>query len=117
MNDPAAALALPNRASAGLWSLASRRFRRDRVGTWSLAVVVVFVAISIAAGLGLVAHDWEKEVGVSYAPPTFMGSDAAAPAIEALKIESPATPEERTIDRSEERRVGKEGRARWSPDQ
>src|SRR3954463_10137617 len=98
MNDAAAALALADRASAGLGSLASRRFRRDRVGAWSLAVVVVFVAVSIAAGIGLVAHDWEKEVGVSYAPPTFIGSDAAAPAMEALKIESPATPEERTIE-------------------
>jgi peptide/nickel transport system permease protein len=46
------------------------------VGVASLAIVVFFVALMLASGTGLVAADWEKEVGVSSAPPAFMGSDA-----------------------------------------
>ena len=79
MSAAEATLPAIDRASVGLWGLAARRFRRDRVGTASLAVVLVFVLASIAAGLGLVAGDWEKEVGVSYAPPSFLGRDAGVP--------------------------------------
>jgi peptide/nickel transport system permease protein len=33
----------------------------------------------LASWLGLVARDWSAEVGVSYAPPTFLAGDAVAP--------------------------------------
>jgi peptide/nickel transport system permease protein len=65
-------------ASAGLWTLAWRRFRRDRVGVASLAVVIVFVAVTIASFFGLVAADWDSEVAVSYAPATLFGGRRAA---------------------------------------
>ena len=57
--------------SPGLWTLAWRRFCRDRVGLASFLVVLVFFGLMLASGLGLVAADWSKEVGVFYAPPTF----------------------------------------------
>ncbi len=65
--------------SPGLWALAWRRLRGDRVAMASLAVVAIFVAVMLASWLGLVARDWSDEVGVSYAPPTFLAGDAVAP--------------------------------------
>jgi ABC-type dipeptide/oligopeptide/nickel transport system permease subunit len=65
--------------SPGLWVLAWRRFRRDRVGVVSLAVVLLFVALALASAVGLVAADWQREAGVSYAPPSLLGADRATP--------------------------------------
>lgn len=55
--------------------LAWRRFGRDRVGVVSFAIVVVFLALTLASAIGLVAADWGHEAGVSYAPPGFMGPE------------------------------------------
>jgi len=63
--------------SPGLWTLAWRRFCRDRVGLASFAVVVFFFALMVASGLRLVAADWSTEAGVFYAPPTFVGPKSA----------------------------------------
>lgn len=57
--------------SAGLWLLAWRRLRRDRVAMVSLAVVIAFLIMMIAAATGLIAKHWAAEVAVSYAPPAF----------------------------------------------
>lgn len=56
-----------------LWSLAWRRFRSDAVGMASLAVVAAFLALMLLSALGVIARDWSEEVGVSYAPPAFVG--------------------------------------------
>jgi len=73
----AAALAIGARRaeSPGLWTLAWRRFCRDRVGLVSFLIVVFFFGLMAASGLRLIAADWSKEVGVNYAPPTFMGPE------------------------------------------
>ena len=63
--------------SPGLWTLAWRRFCRDRVGLASFLIVVFFFALMAASGVHLIASDWSKEVGVNYAPPTFMGPEIA----------------------------------------
>jgi peptide/nickel transport system permease protein len=57
--------------------LAWLRFCGDRVGLVSLAVVVIYFAIVAVSRFGWIAGDWSKEVGVSYAPPSVMGPDAA----------------------------------------
>lgn len=67
--------------SAGLWTLAWRRLRADRVAMAALAVVAGFLLLVLLSGAGLVAGDWEDEVGVNYAPPTFVGADATARAL------------------------------------
>ncbi|MEO8443026.1 MAG: ABC transporter permease [Betaproteobacteria bacterium] len=78
MSAPALAGASAQRAeSPGLWLLAWRRFCRDRVGVVSFAVAAFFFGLMIASGLHLVADDWAEEAGVNYAPPTFIGPDAA----------------------------------------
>src|SRR5258708_35706692 len=65
--------AIARAESPGLWVLAWRRFCRDRLGLVAFVVVVFFFALMVASGLGLIAADWSKEVGVSDAPPTFIG--------------------------------------------
>jgi peptide/nickel transport system permease protein len=62
--------------SEGVWHAAWRRLRADRVGLSSLIVVAAFLALIAASALGLVAGDWQREVGVANAPPTFMGPAA-----------------------------------------
>jgi peptide/nickel transport system permease protein len=74
MNDAATPLAV---RSPGLWTLAWRRLAADRVAMGSLAVVVLFLLSVLLAATGLVAADWEDEVAVNYAPPTFAGPDPA----------------------------------------
>jgi peptide/nickel transport system permease protein len=59
-------------ASPGLWALAWRRLRQDRLALSCLFVVVVFVALMLASMAGLVASDWEQEAGVTYARPAFL---------------------------------------------
>jgi peptide/nickel transport system permease protein len=63
----------------GVWALAWKRFRRDRLGFFSLIVVLAYIALTLAAVTGLVARDWQQEAGVSFAPPSFLGPDADTP--------------------------------------
>ncbi|QJR11661.1 hypothetical protein DSM104443_02740 [Usitatibacter rugosus] len=58
--------------SPGLWTLAWRRLKQDPVGMIALAVVILFLAMMLASFTGLVARDWSKESGVSYANPAFL---------------------------------------------
>ena len=69
---PSPASDLPH--SPGLWALAWRRLRADRVAMLALAIVAAFLLLLVASRAGLVAADWEDEVGVNYAPPTFAGA-------------------------------------------
>src|SRR5690349_24692355 len=69
---------IPHTVSPGLWTLAWRRLRSDRVGMVSLVIVALFIVMMILSGTGLIASDWNREVGVNYAPPSFLGSETAA---------------------------------------
>jgi peptide/nickel transport system permease protein len=53
--------------------LAWKRLRADRVAMVSLAIVVAFLVMVLLSATGLIAKDWAKEVGVNYAPPSFLG--------------------------------------------
>jgi ABC-type dipeptide/oligopeptide/nickel transport system permease subunit len=75
--------------SPGLWALAWRRLRADRIAMGSLAVVLLFLLSVLLSGAGLVAADWENEVAVNYAPPSFVGPD---PALAALARPAPPAP-------------------------
>ncbi len=61
--------------SPGLWTLAWRRLRRDRVGMTALVVVACYLVMVFLALMGWVATDWTREVGVNYAPPVFWAAD------------------------------------------
>ena len=62
---------------AGVWALAWQRFRRDRLGFFSLIVVLLYAAAMVAAAAGWLAADWNVEAGVSFAPPAFVGPEKA----------------------------------------
>ncbi|MBM3389301.1 MAG: ABC transporter permease [Betaproteobacteria bacterium] len=71
--NPHAAPSVGPERSEGVWAAAWRRYRADRVGVLSLIIVVMFTVLIAASALDLVAKDWQKEVGVPNAPPTFLG--------------------------------------------
>jgi peptide/nickel transport system permease protein len=57
----------------GVWRTAWRRFRGDRVGIVSLTIVAAFLLLIVLSATRLVAGQWQRELGVPNAPPTFMG--------------------------------------------
>jgi peptide/nickel transport system permease protein len=74
---------VPHAVSPGLWTLAWRRLKTDSVAMVSLAIVAAFILLMIASALGLVAKDWAKEVGINYAPPSWItlgATEAPTPA-------------------------------------
>ncbi len=79
------ALALPH--SPGLWLLAWRRLRADRLAMASLAVVAAYLVLIALSASGLIAADWDHEVGANYAPPSFVGPATGTAAIEAARVE------------------------------
>ena len=82
---------IPHTVSPGLWTLAWRRLKSDYVGMVSLAIVGVFLVMMLLSATGLIAHDWSREVGTNYAPPSFIGADVegGTPAAPAAPAEAP----------------------------
>lgn len=82
--------------SPGLWALAWRRLRADRGAMISMTVVALFFLTLLMSVTGLIAADWDDEVGVSYAPPSFMNagatSERATAPVEAVEAELPENP-------------------------
>jgi ABC-type dipeptide/oligopeptide/nickel transport system permease subunit len=78
--------------SPGLWTLAWRRLRVDRVAMAALAVVLAFLLMLALSLGGLVAADWEREVGVNYAPPGFVGASAATASAQGASVVLPPNP-------------------------
>ncbi|MYM21910.1 ABC transporter permease subunit [Duganella sp. FT135W] len=76
----------------GLWALAWRRLRADRVAMVALAVVMAFLLMVVLSASGLIVADWEEEVGVNYAPPSFVGGAAAVVAPSAQQQALPDNP-------------------------
>ena len=72
MNVAYEELPTSSQCSPGLGRLAIRRLLKDRVGVFSAIVVGLCLLVVIASGLGLVADDWNTEVGVYYANPSFL---------------------------------------------
>jgi peptide/nickel transport system permease protein len=51
-----------------LWLKALRKFRRDRVGMWSFAVVLLYAVVAVGVVLGLWGSDWAAVTGPKWAP-------------------------------------------------
>ena len=98
LRDGTGALVRDNRhaVSPGLWVLAWRRLTSDTVGMVALAIVAAFILMMILSGAGLLAGDWNREVGVNYAPPSF------------VDVEAPATATQQTITTTETAPAGTE---------
>lgn len=80
--------------SPGLWALAWRRLRADKVAMIAMGIVAAFLIALLLSATGVIASDWEQESGVSYAPPSFVGADTSAVA----KVEVEAPPPENPLD-------------------
>jgi peptide/nickel transport system permease protein len=89
LTTPATPLDDALQKSEGVWHAAWRRFKADRVGLVSLFIVLAFLVLIVLAALGLVAKDWQDEVGVPNAPPSFVGPKAA---VATGAIQSPTGP-------------------------
>ena len=64
------------KVSPGLWALAWRRLRGDRIAMGALAVVLAFLLMLVLSVTGILAKDWDDEVGVNYGlntPPPLLG--------------------------------------------
>ncbi len=79
----------PARKSQGVWAASWRRMRADKVGMTALTIVALSLLLVLAAGLGMVAADWQKETGVPNAPPTFMGPGAAESTAAVATVKGP----------------------------
>jgi ABC-type dipeptide/oligopeptide/nickel transport system permease subunit len=55
--------------SRSLWAEAWVRLKKDKVAMACLFVVLSYSLLALLSALGIVAGDWAKEVGPSYAPP------------------------------------------------
>ncbi|HEY5800186.1 MAG TPA: ABC transporter permease [Burkholderiaceae bacterium] len=73
---PAAMTTTAPGVSPGLWTLAWRRLRADKIAMVAMTIVGLFLLMLVASATGLIASDWEDEVGVNYAPPTFLGAQS-----------------------------------------
>ena len=65
--------------SPGLWSLAWKRLKADRIAVVSMVIVIAFLLLSFGAFFGLIAKDWNREIAINYAPPTLF-KDSHKPA-------------------------------------
>jgi ABC-type dipeptide/oligopeptide/nickel transport system permease subunit len=66
---------VPLSASEGAWALAWRRFKSDRVGVLSGITVILSLLLVLATSVGSLASNWEKEVAISHAAPSWAWAD------------------------------------------
>jgi len=87
--------------SPGLWTLAWRRLRADKIAMLTASIVSAFLVLIMLSASGLIASDWEQEIGTSYAPPNFVGADTEVTAKSSDAISTPENafdPLAKTID-------------------
>lgn len=61
-----------------LWLDAFDNLKRDKLALASLIIVIFYTLIALLSALGIIAADWNAEVGPSYAPPSadyWLGTD------------------------------------------
>ena len=80
-------------ASTGLWQLALNRLKSDRIAVVSFLVVLFYFILLALSMTGVIASNWNKEVAVSYAPPTFLGADTESGQIKDSSQKIDALPE------------------------
>lgn len=75
MKDSTSSLELKTRS---LWLDAFDRLKRDKLAMASLVIVIFYAIVATLSALGIIAADWAKEVGPSYAEPSsefLLGTD------------------------------------------
>ncbi len=71
MNAAVATSPIGIERSPGLWSLAWKRLMADKIAVFSVIVVIFFLLLALASFAGLIAKQWNNEIAVNYAPPTW----------------------------------------------
>jgi len=71
----------------------------------AMTVLLLYALLLLLSSTGLVAGDWEEEVGVNYAPPTFVGAGNAEDRMAGGPIPNSAAPEPRRRVRPRRRRI------------
>lgn len=89
---------IETQVSPGLWTLAWRRLRADRIAMCAMTIVLLFLLLLVLSSTGLVAGDWEDEVGVNYAPPTFVGAQNADDRMAGAPAAATEAPPENPLD-------------------
>ncbi|UTH73097.1 ABC transporter permease [Chromobacterium sp. IIBBL 290-4] len=89
LQTTAAVAAAPSRS---LWGLGWQRLKRNKVGFISLWVVAVYLLIAVGGWFNLVGGHWTDEIGMPYAPPSWVqeSADDVLPALAGVKAESAA---------------------------
>lgn len=60
----------------------------------AMAVVMLFLLTLLLSATGIVAKDWDAEIGVNYAPPTFIGAQSAEErGVQGMHAAEEATPD------------------------
>lgn len=67
MNEVSSQKPVKNKNS--LWHDAWRRLKRDKIAVVSLIIVALYALVGLLSAMGLLASDWNIEVGPSYAAP------------------------------------------------
>lgn len=62
-------------ASQSFWRAAGQRLWRDNLAKLCIVVLVFYFGLAIASKLGLVATDWNRGTGVSFANPSFIADE------------------------------------------
>lgn len=66
---------MSQQASQSFWQAAGKRLWRDNLAKVCMAILAVYFVLALASKFGLVAADWNKGVGVSFANPNFMADE------------------------------------------
>ena len=80
-------------ASTGLWHLALNRLKSDRIAVISFVIILFYFILLALSMTGVIASNWNKEVAVSYAPPTFLGADTESDQMKDSSQKTEALPE------------------------
>jgi peptide/nickel transport system permease protein len=112
--------------STGYWQAAGKRLWLSPLARVCMAILLFYFGMALASKLGLVADDWNQEVGVSYANPAFMAdaenlqgkSSLVANQSEAVDEETravdPLAPYYGQIEAGAKRYQGQEVKPRWT---
>ncbi|AUH51581.1 peptide ABC transporter permease [Chromobacterium sp. ATCC 53434] len=72
-NTAGGAPAMPSRS---LWALGWQRLKRNKVGFLSLWIVLAYLLVAVGGWCNLIGAGWTDEVGVPYAPPSWVQPSA-----------------------------------------